>query len=55
MGKYNFCIMGWMLSSPLATIEGMIDVVINVRKVRTSVDGKTSGIDIRHFLNVSSS
>ena len=48
-----------MLSSLLATSEGVIDVIMNVRTfmitpvtVRKSVDGKTGGIDIRHFKNL---
>ena len=50
-----------MLSSLLATSEGVIDVIMNVRTfkfmitsitVRKSVDGKTGGIDTRHFKNL---
>ena len=42
-----------MLGSPLATSEGAIDVVTNIRnKIKSTVKGKTGGVYIRHFWEV---
>ena len=40
-----------MLGSPLATSEGVIDVVTNVRNYKEPeyYHGKTGRIDVRHF------
>lgn len=38
-----------MLGSPIATIEGGIDVVTNVRRVYDQYTRKAGGIDVRHF------
>ena len=39
----------WMLGSPHATSEGVIDVVTNVRIIFGKPIGKAGGIDVRHF------
>ena len=39
----------WMLGSPHATGEGVIDVVTNVRIIFGKPIGKAGGIDVRHF------
>ena len=39
----------WMLGSPHATGEGVIDVITNVRIIFGKPKGKAGGIDVRHF------
>ena len=49
--KYNWYANGWMLDSPLATNEGGIDIMTDVRQPQwyKNEKGKTGGIDVRHF------
>ena len=43
-------IIGWMLDSPLATSESVIEVVTNVRNEKKHMGmGKAGGINVRHF------
>jgi hypothetical protein len=42
--------MGWIFGSPLATSEGGIDIVTNVREeIKRKKSWKTGGIGVRHF------
>ena len=45
-------IIGWTLASlgsPLATSEGVIDVITDARKQKQKIKGKTGGINVRHI------
>ena len=42
-------IIGWMLDSPIATNEGLIDLITSVWGRIRIFEGKTSGIDVGHF------
>ena len=48
--KYNWYIIGGILDSPIATVEGVVDLVTCVwdQREKEEDEGNTGGVDVRH-------